>query len=66
MDHEGTIREAYALLRSGNLAEAIACLAVAVNSLPPLTVASPCDDKDDGDWVCRDCSCWKAFRAVCS
>jgi hypothetical protein len=68
MNHEQIIREAHALLRSGHLPDAIAVLAEAVNSMPPLTVGAgnPCADEDQPDWMCRECGCWKQTRALCS
>jgi hypothetical protein len=68
MDHEQTIKEAHALLRSGHLPDAIAVLAGAVNSMPPVKVEAgdPCADENEPEWMCKECGCWKQTRALCS
>jgi acetyltransferase-like isoleucine patch superfamily enzyme len=68
MNYEQTIREAHALLRAGHIADAIAALAVVVNSLPPVEVVAgdPCKADDEPDWMCAACDCWKRTRALCS
>lgn len=65
---EEAIREAHSLLVTGHIAEAIAALAVVVNSLPPLQVggSDPCADEAEPDWMCAACNCWKQTRAMCS
>ena len=69
------IREAHIAMTSGHLADAIAYLAVVVNSVPPYRVVpaedaarkvTPACTSKDPDKMCEKCNCWKMTRAYCS
>jgi hypothetical protein len=73
-----SIREAHILLTSGHLADAIALLAVVVNSVPAPHVMTPAElietvrgvyracTSNNPDKMCQQCNCWKMTRACCS
>ena len=70
-----SIRDAHIRLTSGHLADAIAILAVVVNSVPAPRVlpaeaaarkVTPACTSKDPDKMCGKCNCWKMTRAYCS
>jgi hypothetical protein len=70
-----TIREAHIMMTSGHFADAIAILAVVVNSVPAPQVlpaeaaarkVTPACTSNDPDKMCQRCNCWKMTRAYCS